>query len=274
MSMNWPGLGEDNGLMGPQAPSGYGQMGGLQGLLGQMAGAVGGALGGTPSGPDAAYPGSGAVRPPGALGTSSEQRMAVMRALQANGGGGYNPFHPVVKAVLSRASELMDNLLMRIASPDRGGSPANLTSLLQNEGGLQSAVQDIVRQAMSGGKVYGGGREGELGRLQAALGDPLQPSGDLGRNFLLDLLYDPSRALNLRQSTVYGGLHPRFQEAAGAYDQSMLSSFLKEWEDKGSPTQRDTILDFLGRYMQGQGGAATPPPTPPPAPGLAGLLRR
>jgi hypothetical protein len=133
----------------------------------------------------------------------SNPREGVLRALKARGRDPSIDFNPHTQAIFSRGADLVDTQF------SRGGIGENLTDLATDPAKAQAFVQNLVDQALSGAKMFGGGSRANLEALLSrvtpdAIGGP--NGTDEGNLMLAKLLSDPERGVNIMGSGLYGGM--------------------------------------------------------------------
>lgn len=208
-------------------------------------------------GPFAAAPGAtqnpvtqGLIPPPDPI---TDPTAAVIRALTSMG---FNPgsFHPFVKAVMSRAKDLANELVLKSAA----GGNAGLEDLADPSKAI-SALTSIVGRAGSGEKIFGGGTSGSLQNLVAAAQRGNQSeSASPGDRFIAALLGDSGRAAGLYQESLYGGMTPKFQSAMSAGLINGVDAYARQ-QEANPKTAAENFLQFLiGQLAAGGAGAGAP----------------
>jgi hypothetical protein len=218
-----PGMGQQPLLGGPPQMMGDGGSPVQTALAAAQGGGVPGA--------------GGAAVPPSNLGGVEEYlgspRTAIHRELLKMGINPGSNYHPYVRAAMKRADELIANVIGRGLLGDPSGAAFG------SQEGIQGAVGGLLREAMSGKKVFGGFGQGDLGRIAGILGgtDQNQTPGLLN---IVNLLSNENNAAGFISSLLHGGQSDRMKDimTAPLLDAAQRYAMGLEQEIEGvDPTQ-------------------------------------
>jgi len=197
-------------------------------------------------------PSTSAVRDPSGLNQapnpliSDEYEQALLRAMKM---AGLNPssLNPNVSKVMQKGKQLVQELILQAGKSGNYDALASAPDMLNMLAGL-------IRSAITGGKVFGGGdKEGALSTIMNLVNQGAQGStGSVGGDFLAQLMASPSSAMNLFSEAKYGNLADAFQRTATHSLLGLLDNFYQQQEQNPSG-----MPNFLATLLGGQSGAVS-----------------
>lgn len=209
------------------------------------------------------YDASGIIGPPDPLENS---QAAVARAMSMIG---LNPgnISPLSAAIRKKAAALVNQLVVNAAN-----SGGEAVEALAQPAQALGMLADLLRQGVSGGKIFGGASGDVMGKL-AALGEAGgagDPNASAGSKLIASLLSNPENAEALFLQGKYGGLSSRAQAAVAQSLQGIMDQYSRQIE--GSPASASSASGLL-RLLLGQpmGSGFGAPTDVSGAPGVGGM---
>jgi len=206
---------------------------------------IGAGAGVTPSNPVA----GNLLPPPDVV---NDPQGAAIRALRMQG---WNPgsFHPFVRAVLKRANDLANELVIKAAG---GGTLQDLGDPQKALGALAA----LIGQAGSGQSVFGGATPSAIQNIVASAARGNQP-GEVGAGItagdrlMAQLLSDTGRASNLFSEAMYGGMTPHMQAAMQSGLVPLMDTYQQMLESSAQTAPENFLAMLIGQLTGGGQGA-------------------
>lgn len=192
-----------------------------------------------PTVPGASGPATGAISSANPLYDPTSSMLHALNLLHINPG---NP-NPLVKALLKKADDLAYQALARVQMNNGDVS---------NDQNMTSTFQDLVNQALHGGKVFQSYGQDTLGALQSAAQPGFNdPTASPGAKLLASLFSDRNTGMNISSSLLYGGYSPNVGSALSASLSGALDPYQQALESGSALQNNQTIIDFILSRLRG-----------------------